>query len=97
MNEFEALIESLFQHVLDGVGKDHLTYVSVEGDERTATADIHLVLRWHSWDEMSRAIDRMVDLREMFFGEIAIGYTFIEEVPTGGRREVDSPVHEYAS
>lgn len=79
MNEFDAVVHSLGEHLVDGIGKEHLTHVLVSPDELTATAEVTIVLSERTWAEQERAIDKIVDLREMFLEEISFDYRFAPE------------------
>lgn len=75
---FETLIQSFGEQILLYVGRDHLRSVVVRGDSRIGTADVELALTDFSWDEQSRAIDKMLEVREIFLEELAISYHFTE-------------------
>lgn len=78
VEEFQALVHSLGENVVDTIGKDRLSGVTVYGDDRIGTVDVEISLRSYTWDEQSRAIDKMIDIREMFMGEVALSYCFVE-------------------
>lgn len=76
MNEFQALIHSLGEQILAYVGKQNLSSVRIWGDELSGTARVSLSLARPSWGSEGRAIDKMVDVREMFLTELSIEYSF---------------------
>lgn len=78
MDTFTALIHSLGEHVVDYIGKDHLERLDVFGDEGDSSAHIEIFLSNQTWDEHSRAIDKMIELRAMFLDELSIDYRFVE-------------------
>lgn len=77
VNDFKVLLESLMEQVKSYVGQDHLSYAQVVGDPLTETAEITLQLSDDTWTEQSRAIDKMIELRSMFLGELGIDYHFV--------------------
>lgn len=83
MDEFQAIIHSLGEHIVDGIGHDNLRHVLVSGDELTSTAEITIVLSRRTWEMQERAIEKMVDLREIFLDELSFDYRFAP-APEGG-------------
>ncbi|MGL4178207.1 MAG: hypothetical protein ACRCSN_19300 [Dermatophilaceae bacterium] len=81
MNEFEAVINSLGEHVVSYVGKDNIGSVTIWADELTATADVAIVLASDTWEAEERAIDRMIEVRSVFLDEVAIDYRFDSAEP----------------
>ena len=79
VNEFEAVIHSMGEHVVSYLGRDNVRAVTIWGDELSGSADISIVLAEDSWAAEERAIDRMVEVREMFLDDIAIDYRFDAE------------------
>lgn len=79
MDEFEAVIHSLGEHAVDYLGKDQLRQLAVFGDPLTGSARIEIVLAENSWDEQTRAIDKMLELRLMFLEELSFEYDFLSE------------------
>ena len=76
VNEFDAVIHSLGEHVVSYVGSDNLRSVRIWSDELSGTADISIVLADESWDAESRAIERMLQVREVFLDELSFDYRF---------------------
>lgn len=76
MEDFQALVTSLGESTVTYLGKDNLLRLDVFADEIDMTAHIEIFLRDDSWAEQSRAIDKMIELREMFIEDISIGYRF---------------------
>ena len=76
VNEFEATIHSLGEHVLTYLGRDHVQAVTIWGDGLSGTADISIVMVDASWATEERAIEKMVEVREMFIDDVAIDYRF---------------------
>jgi hypothetical protein len=79
VDDFQALMHSLGEHAVDYIGKDSLRRLDVFGDEADGAAYIEICLEENSWDERSRAIDKMLEIREMFLDEVSIEYRFIDE------------------
>lgn len=79
MNEFEALIHSLGEHTVITLGRDNIRRIDVFGDPTDTTAHIEIVLRDQSWESMAAAVEKMIEVREMFFAEISIDYRFASE------------------
>lgn len=79
VNEFDAVIHSLGEHVVSYIGRDNLEAVRIWGDETSGTADISIVLKSQTWDAQERAIDKLVEVREVFLDDIAIDYRFDTE------------------
>lgn len=80
MNEFEALIHSLGENVFDYLrsARIGMTRLTVESDELTETAHVVIQLEQRTWDVESRAIETLLELREMFLDDISFDYEFIE-------------------
>lgn len=79
MDEFGALITSLGEHLVVTVGKENLQRVDIFGDESDGSAHIEIVLVDDAWDRMSGAIDKMIEIREMFLDELSIDYRFADQ------------------
>lgn len=78
MEEFEALITSLGEHLVDYIGREHLQRLDVYGDEADGSAHIEVFLTENTWIQQSAVIDKMIELRAMFMDELAIDYRFAE-------------------
>ena len=79
MNEFEALIHSLGEHLVITLGRDNLRRLDVFGDATDEAAYVEIVLADQSWASMSDAVDKMIEVREMFIDEISLDYRFASE------------------
>lgn len=77
MDDFQALISSLGESTVTYVGKDKLATLTVFGDPADMTAAIELGLLENSWELQEHAIDKMLEIREMFMDDVAISYRFI--------------------
>lgn len=78
MDAFPALVQSLGEHAVAYIGKERLLALNVFGDPTDMSAEVEIYLRDNSWDEQTRAIDLMIELREMYLDELAISYRFAE-------------------
>lgn len=88
MNEFEALVHSLGEHLVITLGKPNLRRIDVFADPTDGTAHIEIVLAQQTWECMSTVVDKMIEIREMFFDDIAIDYRFVtEDSETGASAE----------
>lgn len=76
MDEFSALIQSLGEHAVDYIGKDNLLRLDVFGDEVDQSAHVEIFLCSEEWGDHSSAIDKMIELREMFMDDLAVDYRF---------------------
>lgn len=79
VDDFKALISSLGESTVGYIGADNLQSLHVRGHEADGTAFVEICLAENSWDEQSRVIDTMLEIREMFFDELSIEYRFIDE------------------
>lgn len=79
MNDFEAIIASLGEHSVDYLGRDSLSQLVVRCDSIGESARIEIWLTRNTWDEQSRAVSRMPEIRRMFLDEISIDYVFMSE------------------
>lgn len=61
------------------LGKDNLRRLDVFGDETDGAAHIEIGLVQNDWSNQSAAIDKMLEIREMFLNEMSINYRFIDE------------------
>lgn len=78
MTDFGALIQSLGEHAVDAIGKPNLEQLTVHGDVANESAEVEICLIDNTWDEQTRVIDLMIDLRLMFMDEISVSYRFTE-------------------
>lgn len=88
MDDFRVLVQSVGEQIVDGIGRDRLERVAVVGDDRISTAEVEITLSDNSWDEQQRAIDKMIDVRGMFLGEVSISYCFLDGVTSSDDRSV---------
>lgn len=79
MDEFGALIHSLGEHTVTYLGKDNLSRLDIFGDDVQGTAYIEIALANNTWPAQAAAVDKMLEVREMFFDELSIDYRFISE------------------
>lgn len=79
MDAFPATVRSLGETVVAWIGKDHLSRLEVYPDEADGAASVVVYLSDNdSWEEHSRAIDKMIEIRGMFMDDLAIDYRFAE-------------------
>lgn len=78
MDEFGALVHSLGEHIVDYIGKDHLSRLYIYGDESDASAFVEIFLENDTWEEQTRAVDKMIELRQMFLDDVSIDYRFLD-------------------
>lgn len=76
MEAFEALVHSLGECSVTYVGKEHLRQLTIWADELHATAHIEICLEDDSWAAREHAIDKMIEIRQMFLDDISIEYAF---------------------
>lgn len=78
MTPFQALLRSLLENSVDYIRRDvDLHALRVSGDELTQSAHIEICLAKDTWGEQQRAIDHMIEIREMFIEDVSIDYVFI--------------------
>ncbi|WP_340539424.1 hypothetical protein [Nocardioides sp. GXZ039] len=77
MDDFQALISSLGESVVTYVGKDRLQSLYVFGDPGDMAAAIELGLAENTWEFQQHAIDKLIEIREMFLDEVSISYRFV--------------------
>ncbi len=74
MDEFKATVDSLGTWSLDNIPEAHV--IRILADRVDNTARMEICLRQDSWAARERAIDAMVEIREMFLDDFSITYTF---------------------
>lgn len=80
MDDFDALVHSLGEHSVSYLRRDlKLAQLSVFGDQLTGSAFVEIVLSHPTWEERGTAIDRMIEIREMFLDEISISYAIHDD------------------
>lgn len=79
MEDFDALVQSLGESTVDYLGKDRLRQLQIMADHVTGTANIEICLEDNTWESQTRAIERMIEIRDMFLDEISISYVFVDE------------------
>jgi len=79
MDEFGALIHSLGEYTVTYIGEQNLARLDIFGDDVAGTAYIEIALADNTWPSQSAAVDKMIEIREMYFDELAIDYRFISE------------------
>lgn len=94
MNSFQATIQSLLEQVKMYVGTDHLSKVVVESREGSGLATVSIVLDEDTWAERERAIDKMLDVQEIFLNDIGVEYAF-RDVPVSSDPRVEA--QQYAT
>lgn len=78
MTESEILLESIGEHAVAGIGKDHLRALTAIFDPETSSCDISVTLLDETESEFLRATDKLVELRVLFLEEADIDWTFHE-------------------
>lgn len=73
-SEFQALVTSLGEHLVGYIGKEYISSMSVVGIESANEASIIVVPREHTPEVYDRIIARVIDVRDMFMGEIQFDY-----------------------
>jgi len=78
MDPFRALLESILEHCKDYIRRDvDLRALRVTGDSVTETGHIEIVLTKDTWEDQARAIDHMIEIRQMFIDDISLSYEFV--------------------
>lgn len=77
MQEIQALVQSLGETTVNTLGKANLARLDIFVDSPNGTAFAEIALHDNTWAQQSMAIDRMLEVRETFFDELAIEYRFI--------------------
>lgn len=74
----EALYGSMFENVLDYVGKDNLLRVQVIPDRQLGSAFIEVTLVDETPCRIDHAIGRLEEVRALFVNELAIDYILLD-------------------
>jgi hypothetical protein len=83
MNDFEALIQSLGEHIIEYLKAARVSRVRIFPDANSESAHIEICLSDHSWSAQSSAIDKMIEIRAIFLDDIAFDYAFVDEDQCG--------------
>lgn len=76
MDEFKATVDSLGNWSLSAL--DGVREIRIFADRVDNTARMEICLEQDSWSARERVIDGMIEIREMFFDDFSISYTFGE-------------------
>jgi hypothetical protein len=79
MDAFTALVHSLGEHAVTYIGKQNLRRLDIFGDERDGTAFMEVFLQENTWEQQTAAIDKINELRDIFFDELSIDFRFMSE------------------
>lgn len=80
MDEFQAIIVSLGEHLVQSVGKENLESLTVVGEPSLFTADVHIGLDDGSWAAEERAIDKVLEVIGLFDDEgLHVSYCFVPD------------------
>ena len=74
MDEFKAAVDSLGNWSVSNI--PGVREIRIFSDRVDNTAHMEICLQSDSWSAREHAIDAMVDIREMFFDDFSISYTF---------------------
>lgn len=75
--EFEALGQSVLAQVVAYIGETNLRSAAVTGHLQSLCVEVELQLRKDTWEAQSQAIDKMIEVRELFLGEVSLDYWFV--------------------
>ncbi len=76
MDSDQALVNSLGEYTVTAIGRSHLRTLTATYDHVNGLAHIEICLSDDSWDARAHAIDKMLEVREMFLDEVSIDYAF---------------------
>lgn len=93
MDDSEALVHSLGEHCVDYIGKHNLRQLTATFDHMNGVAHVEICLANDSWSARESAIDKMIEVRQMFLDEVSVDYAFSGE---GACIDVESSQVEYA-
>lgn len=91
MDEFGALVHSLGEHAVSYIRRENLKQLEIMADPMAGAAHIEICLSDDNWAAQSAAIDKMIELREMFLDEISIDYVFVDRESCGQRSHEREP------
>ena len=74
MDENQVLTQSIGEHALTAIGREHVHTLTVTFDARDASCVIAFVLEDNSDAEQLRAIDRLLDVQMLFMDEASIEF-----------------------
>lgn len=74
VSEFDALVQSFGETAVGYIGKDYLRSLSVVASPETRDASVVIVPREHSPEFYDQIIDKMVEVRGMYLGELHVDY-----------------------
>lgn len=75
----EILTRSIGEHAVDAIGRDHLRSLSVLFDARDATCTVSFVLSENTDGEQLRAIDKLLDVQQLFMDEASMEFRIDDE------------------
>ena len=96
MNDFSALVHSLGEHIVGRIGKENLASVTVAGDELTETAEVTISLIEETWAAEERAVDVMVELRQLFMDDLSFDYRFVSRDAATRSASTKAPTLQFA-
>lgn len=74
MTEFEALVNSLGEQLVDYIGKSNLRRLSLQIDEASLSTNAEVCLRSEDFDVVMHAIEKIGEVRSMFMDELSFEY-----------------------
>ncbi len=84
--DFETLGKSVIQTVVTYVGGSNLARAVVTGHHPTLSVEVELQLKNDTWEAQSRAIEKMLEVREIYLDEVALDYWFVSEGDCDSRK-----------
>lgn len=94
MNEFAALTHAIGEYTVEALGKDNLNALQVVANERELSAFIEIALNDPSDVAQRAAIATMIEVEEMYSGEIVLTYVFVDEI--GDLEDVNASQLQYS-
>lgn len=79
MDGHEALVTSLGEHCVDYIGKNNVRQLTATFDGFNGIAHVEICLHNDSWSARESAIDKMIEVREMFIDHVSVDYAFSDE------------------
>lgn len=76
VDEVSALTQSIGEHAVSAIGAKHLAELSVVVNGNDLTARVTVALRKNSDAEQRRALEKLFEVQDLFFGDASMTFAF---------------------
>jgi hypothetical protein len=96
VDEVSALTQSIGEHAVSGIGREHISRLSVVVNSNDMTARVVVKLRENSEAEQTHALESLFDVQELFFDEVSMTFAFGHDESLDEARAGVQRAYQYA-